>query len=57
MRTLTLCLGLVGTALLAACDNDGDPTFIDQESARLDLVGVWSGVEDITTVKESAAPV
>ncbi len=51
MRTLTLCLSLAGTVLLAACDDDTDPMFIYQESARLELVGVWTGVEEITTVE------
>jgi hypothetical protein len=51
MRILTLCLSLASAALLTSCDDDGNPTFIFQESARLDLVGVWAGVEDITTVE------
>jgi hypothetical protein len=51
MRILTLCLSLASAALLSSCDDDGNPTFIFQESARFDLVGVWAGVEDITTVE------
>ena len=53
MRKLALCTLVLATLFTTGCDEDpNDPVFIFQEGARLDLVGVWSGVEEITTAED-----
>jgi hypothetical protein len=53
MRKLSLCTLVLATLFTASCDEDpNDPVFIYQEGARLDLVGIWSGIEEITSAED-----
>jgi hypothetical protein len=53
MRNLSIYFGLACAVLCAACEDTDDPVFIFEESAQLELVGVWAGMAEITTVQNA----